>query len=97
MPLQRLRDDARDLGLGVHPVPGQPQGLGKVQLEQAMVADHLERGLRPCSVSERRGMGGAAQVELVELRIIADAEPAVTPRRSASALVTGSPLRDSSI
>ena len=31
------------LGLGVHAVPRHPQHVGQVALEQAVVADHLER------------------------------------------------------
>ena len=39
------------LGLGVHAIPGHLQRLGEEQLEQPVVADHLERDLRPSSVS----------------------------------------------
>ena len=46
--LERLREVVLEaLGLGVHLVPGQPEGLHQVELEQAVVADHLERGLCP--------------------------------------------------
>ena len=40
------------LGLDVHLVPREPERLHQVQLEQAVVADDLERGLRP-GVGER--------------------------------------------
>ena len=36
-------DVLEHLGLGVHAVPRHPQHLGQVALEQAVVADHLER------------------------------------------------------
>ena len=39
------------LGLGVHAIPRHPELLGQEQLEQAVVAQHLERDAPPCSVS----------------------------------------------
>ena len=46
--LERLREVVLEpLGLGVHLVPGEPERLHQVELEQAVVADDLERGLRP--------------------------------------------------
>ncbi len=35
------------LGLGVHAVPGHPELLGEEQLEQPVVAQHLERDAAP--------------------------------------------------
>ena len=43
------------LGLGVHLVPREPERLHEVQLEQPVVADDLERGLRP-GVGERHAV-----------------------------------------
>ena len=46
--LERLREVMLEpLGLGVHLVPGEPERLHQVELEQAVVADDLERRLRP--------------------------------------------------
>ena len=39
------------LGLVVHPVPRDPERLGEIQLQQTVVAKHLERHARPRSVS----------------------------------------------
>ena len=39
------------LGLGVNPVPRHPEALHEVQLEQPVVAHHLERDAPPASVS----------------------------------------------
>ena len=38
------------LGLGVHAIPGHLKRLRQEQLQQAVVADHLERDPRPSSV-----------------------------------------------
>ena len=43
--LERLREVVLEpLGLGVHLVPAEPERLHQVELEQAVVADDLERG-----------------------------------------------------
>ena len=42
--LELLGEDVlEDLGLGVHAIPGHVERLGEVELEQAVVADDLER------------------------------------------------------
>jgi hypothetical protein len=44
--LQLLRDDVLEaLGLVVHVVDVQPERLGEVELQETVVADHLERDL----------------------------------------------------
>ena len=51
--LERLGEVVLEpLGLGMHLVPGKAERLHEVELEQAVVADDLERRLRPASVSE---------------------------------------------
>ena len=46
--LELLGEDVLEpLGLGVHLVPAHPQALDQEQLEQAMVANHLERDRAP--------------------------------------------------
>ena len=41
----------KDLGLGVHTIPGHPELLGEEQLEQPMVAQHLKRDPATLAVS----------------------------------------------
>ena len=76
------------LGLVVHPIPGHAERLGQEQLEQAVVAQHLERH----TLARRREPDAAVglvldQTELLSFFAMLDAEPAVMPRRSARALV----------
>ncbi len=55
------------LRLGVHTVPRHAQGLGEVALEQAVVADHLERDAASVSGEADATVGGVGdQAELVE-------------------------------
>ena len=50
--LELLGEDVLEhLGLGVDAVPRHPEVLGQVELQQPVVAQHLERDLRPTSVS----------------------------------------------
>ena len=51
-PLELRADDVLErFGLVVHAVPGHPEMLGEEQLEQAVVAQHLERQAPPSAVS----------------------------------------------
>ena len=95
--LERLREVVLEaLGLGVHLVPGEPERLHQVELEQAVVADDLERGLRP-GLRERDAVVRLVAHEPTPASrlIIAVADAAVTPSRSASALVLTLPVRSS--
>ena len=88
--LELLGEDVLEhLGLGVHAVPGHAERLGQVELEQAVVAQDLERDPAPGLASaRRRGRArGVTRPRPSSRLTIADAEPGVTPRRSASALV----------
>ena len=87
------------LGLVVHAVPRHAEVLGEVELEQAVVADDLERELAP-AVGERRRRGSAptsTSPRSASLRVMADAEPGVTPSRSRQlVLPTAPPWRSAS-
>ena len=66
------------LGLGVHAVPRDPEALGQVELEQPVVADHLERHLLPTLGSAARPCRARATTSSSSqsLRTIPDAEAA---------------------
>ena len=80
------------LGLVVDPVPGHPQRVGEVGLEQPVVADHLER-----DALARRGqldavVGSYSTRPRSAIRLsIAVTVPGETPSRSASAEVPTGP------
>ena len=59
--LELLGEDVLEhLGLVVHAIPRHPERLGQVELEQPVVADHLERDARARSASAgRRGTARA--------------------------------------
>ena len=72
--LERLREVVLEpLGLGVHLVPGEPERLHQVELEQTVVADDLERRLRP-GLGQRDAVVGLVAHE-------ADAREALDHRR----------------
>jgi len=59
--LELLRDHVLEpVGLVVHVVDVEPEGLGEVELDQAVVADHLERDL----LARRRQPGAAVGLVL---------------------------------
>ena len=92
--LELLGEDVlEDLGLGVDAIPRHVERLGEVELEQAVVADDLERhalavggqldALVGHVVDQARARPGACTSPTPT--------PAVTPRRSASAFVVAGP------
>ena len=97
--LELLGEDVLEhLGLLVDAVPRHAEVLDEVQLEQPVVADHLERDA-PAGVGQRHPAVGLVgdESQLPEALDHPDAEAGVTPIRSASALVlTGSGVRCSS-
>ena len=86
------------LGLPVHPVPRHAEALDQVQLEQAVMANHLERHA-PAVVGQLYAPVGLVlgEPELGQPLDHPRGRAGVTPSRSARALVvTASPARRSS-
>ena len=83
------------LGLVVHAIPGHVERFGEVELEQPVVADDLQRdALAVAGELDAAVAHVGHEPELVELACtIPEADAAVTPRRSARALVVTGPPR----
>ena len=98
--LELLREHVLEhLGLGVHAIPGHPELLGEKQLEQPVMAQHLQRD-PPTLVGQPHTVIGLVLERAPPRRACAaspDTDPGVTPRRAARSFVdTGEPPRASS-
>ena len=76
------------VGLGVHLVERQPERVGEILLEQAVVAEHLERDLS-AGLGQRHAAIGHAHDETVAASffVIGVTDGCDIPSRSAIALV----------
>ena len=95
--LQLLRERVLEqLGLGVHLVEREPEAVHEVELEQAVVAEDLERAAPARSVSTTPRYGARSTSPSSARRfVIAVADGALTPMRVASADVVDALARGS--